>query len=197
MAARDAGIAERVHRAGLAAMSKWQIPSGRSASFAAFITAGSMLTSKFGFRASSKSHPPCYTFYILRFELHHEYAVQSAEKFIADLLAIVASAQDSEDQQIAAAKKLSTAYAADLRAWMGKWVGKVSGDQVLLSVHKAIVEEQNRHRSESRAWRVLQTAELVIGDEKTNLRLSPRPRPSGSSISPRGGRFPGAGSKTR
>ena len=56
---------------------------------------------------------------------HHEYAVQSAEKFMADLLAIVASTQDSEDQQIAAAKKLSTAYAADLRAWMGRWVGKV------------------------------------------------------------------------
>ena len=69
---------------------------------------------------------------------------------MADLLAIVASTQDSEDQQIAAAKKLSTAYAADLRAWMGRWVGKVSGDR-LMSVHKAIVEEQNRHSSESRA----------------------------------------------
>jgi hypothetical protein len=123
--------------------------------------------------------------------------MQSAEKFMADLLAIVASTQDSEDKQIAAAKKLSTAYAADLRAWIGKWVGKVSGDQGLMSVYKAIVEEQNRHSSKSRAWRVLHAAELVIGDEKTNLRLS-RPRPSRSSISPRGGRFPpGAGSKTR
>jgi hypothetical protein len=93
--------------------------------------------------------------------------MQSAEKFMADLLAIVASTQDSEDQQIAAAKKLSTAYAADLRAWMGKWIGKVSGNQGLMSVHKAIVEEQNQHSSESRAWRVLQAAELVIGDEKT------------------------------
>lgn len=128
---------------------------------------------------------------------HHEYAVQSAEKFMADLLAIVASTQDSEDQQIAAAKKLSTAYAADLRAWMGRWVGKVSGDHGFMSVHKAIVEEQNRHSSESRAWRVLQAAELVIGDEKTNLRPSAGPRPSRSSISPRGGRFPGAGPKTR
>ena len=35
--------------------------------------------------------------------------MNGAEKFMADLLAIVASAQDSEDQQIAAAKKLSTA----------------------------------------------------------------------------------------
>jgi hypothetical protein len=116
--------------------------------------------------------------------------MQSPEKFMADLLAIVAST--------AAAKKLSTAYAADLRAWIGKWVGKVSGDQGLMSVHKAIVEEQNRHSSKSRAWRVLQAAELVIGDEKTNLRLSAGPRPSRSSVSPRGGRFPpGAGSKTR
>jgi len=124
--------------------------------------------------------------------------MQSPEKFMADLLAIVASTQDSEDKQIAAAKKLSTAYAADLRAWVGKWVGKVSGDQGLMNVHKAIVEEQNRHSSKSRAWRVLQAAELVIGDEKTNLRLSAGPRPSRSSVSPRGGRFPpGAGSKTR
>jgi len=118
--------------------------------------------------------------------------MQSAGKFMADLLAIVASTQDSEDQQLAAAKELSTAYAADLRAWIGKWVGQVSGDQGLMSVHKAIVEEQNRHSLNSRAWRVLHAAELVIGDEKTNLR-----RPSRSSISPRGGRFPpGAGSKT-
>ena len=123
--------------------------------------------------------------------------MQSPEKFMADLLAIVASTQDSEDQQMAAAKKLSTAYAADLRAWIGKWVGKVSGDQGLMNVHKAIVEEQNRHSLKSRAWRVLHAAELVIGDEKTNLRLSAGPRPSRSSISPRGGRFPpGAGSKT-
>jgi hypothetical protein len=104
--------------------------------------------------------------------------MQSAEKFMADLLAIVASTQESEDQQIAAAKKLSTAYAADLRAWIGKSVGKVSADEGLMSVHKAIVEEQNRHSSKSRAWRVLQAAELVIGDEKTNLRLSAGPRPS-------------------
>ncbi len=123
--------------------------------------------------------------------------MQSAEKFMADLLAIVASTQDSEDQQIAAAKELSTAYAADLRAWIGKWVEKVRGDQGLMSVHNAIVEEQNRHSLKSRAWRVLHAAELVIGDEKTNLRLSAGPRPSRSSISPRGGRFPpGAGSKT-
>jgi hypothetical protein len=40
--------------------------------------------------------------------------MQSAEKFMADLLAIVASTQESEDQQIAAAKKLSTAYAVRL-----------------------------------------------------------------------------------
>jgi hypothetical protein len=86
--------------------------------------------------------------------------MQSAEKFMADLLAIVASTQESEDQQIAAAKKLSTAYAADLRAWIGKSVGKVSADEGLMSVHKAIVEEQNRHSSKSHAWRVLQAAEL-------------------------------------
>jgi hypothetical protein len=92
--------------------------------------------------------------------------MQSAEKFMADLLAIVASTQESEDQQIAAAKKLSTAYAADLRAWIGKSVGKVSADEGLMSVHKAIVEEQNRHSSKSHAWRVLQQLNSSSGTKR-------------------------------
>jgi len=69
--------------------------------------------------------------------------MQSPEKFMADLLAIVASTQDSEDQQMAAAKKLSTAYAADLRAWIGKWVGKVSGDQTRRSLRSKIDTARN------------------------------------------------------
>jgi len=95
------------------------------------------------------------------------------EKFMADLLAIIASTQ-SEDQQIDAATKLAMAYTADLQDSLEKWIGKPSGDQGLISTHKAIIAEQNRHPSKSPAWRVLHAAENVIGDQKVNLRPSAR-----------------------
>ena len=96
------------------------------------------------------------------------------EKFMADLLAIIASTQHSEDQQIDAATKLAMAYTADLKDSLDQWVGKPSGDQGLISAHKAIIAEQGRHPSKSPAWRVLHAAENVIGDQKINLRPSAR-----------------------
>jgi hypothetical protein len=96
------------------------------------------------------------------------------EKFMADLLGIMASSQQSEDQQIDAATQLAIAYTADLKSSLDKWIGKVSGDQGLISTHKAIVAEQDRHPLKSPAWRVLHAAENVIGDQKVNLR--PRAR---------------------
>lgn len=96
------------------------------------------------------------------------------QKFMADLLAIVASTQQPEDRQIDAATKLATAYAADLKDSLDKWTGKASGDQGLISTHKAIIAEQARHPSKSPAWRVLHAAENVIGDQKVNLRPSAR-----------------------
>jgi hypothetical protein len=96
------------------------------------------------------------------------------EKFMADLLGIIASSQQSEDQQIDAATRLATAYTADLKDSLDKWIGKPSGDQGLISVHKAIIAEQGRHPSKSPAWRVLHAAENVIGDQKINLRPSAR-----------------------
>ena len=96
------------------------------------------------------------------------------QKFMADLLAIIASNQQSEDEQIDAATKLAMAYAADLKDSLDKWVGKPSGDQGLISVHKAIIAEQSRYPSKSPAWRVLHAAENVIGDQKINIRPSAR-----------------------
>ena len=96
------------------------------------------------------------------------------EKFMADLLAIIASTEQSEDQQIDAATKLAMAYTADLKDSLDKWIGKPSGDQGLISTHKAIIAEQNRHPSKSPAWRVLHAAENVIGDQKVNLRPAAR-----------------------
>jgi hypothetical protein len=96
------------------------------------------------------------------------------EKFMADLLAIIASTQQSEDQQIESATKLALAYTADLKDSLDKWIGKASGDQGLISTHKAIIAEQNRHPLKSPAWRVLHAAENVIGDQKLNLRPSAR-----------------------
>ena len=46
------------------------------------------------------------------------------EKFMADLLAIIASSEQSEDQQIDAATKLAAAYAADLKDSPEQWTGK-------------------------------------------------------------------------
>ena len=96
------------------------------------------------------------------------------EKFMADLLAIITSTQRAGDQQIDAATKLAMAYTADLKDPLDKWIGKASGDQRLISAHRAIIAEQNRHPSKSPAWRVLHAAENVIGDQKLNLRPSAR-----------------------
>ena len=96
------------------------------------------------------------------------------QKFMADLLAIIASGQQSEQEQIDAATKLAMIYAADLKDSLDQWVGSPSGDQGLISVHKAIIAEQARHPSKSPAWRVLHAAENVIGDQKINIRPSAR-----------------------
>ncbi len=96
------------------------------------------------------------------------------QKFMADLLAIIASNQQSEDEQIDAATKLAMAYTADLKNSLENWIGKPSGDQGLISVHKAIIAEQSRHPSKSTAWRVLHAAENVIGDQKINIRPAAR-----------------------
>ena len=74
------------------------------------------------------------------------------ENFMAGLLAIIASTGESEDQQIDAATKLAMAYTADLKDSLDKWIGKASGDQGLISTHKAIIAEQNRHPAKSSAW---------------------------------------------
>jgi hypothetical protein len=103
-----------------------------------------------------------------------EKAMPGTERFMVDLLAIVASSQQSEDQQVDAATKLAVAYSADLKDSLDKWIGKPSGDQGLISTHKAIIAEQDRHPSKSSAWRVLHAAENVIGDQKINLRPSAR-----------------------
>ncbi len=96
------------------------------------------------------------------------------QKFMADLLAIIAADQRPEDEQIDAATKLAMAYAADLKDSLDQWAGSPSGDQGLISVHKAIIAEQGRHPSKSAAWRVLHAAENVIGDQKINIRPSAR-----------------------
>jgi hypothetical protein len=96
------------------------------------------------------------------------------EKFMADLLAIIASTQQSEDRQIEAATKLAVDYSADLKDSLDKWIGKERGDQSLISAHNAIIAEQNRHPLKSPAWRVLHAAENIIGDQKINRRPSAR-----------------------
>jgi hypothetical protein len=95
-------------------------------------------------------------------------------KFMADLMGIVASTQQSEDQQIDAATRLAMAYTADLKDSPDQRLGKPGGDQGLISTHKAIIAEQNRHPLTSPAWRVLHAAENVIGDQKINLRPAAR-----------------------
>jgi phosphohistidine swiveling domain-containing protein len=92
------------------------------------------------------------------------------DKFMADLLAITASTQQSEDQQIEAATKLAMAFTADLKDSLDKLMGKTSGDEGLISAHSAIIAEQGRHPLKSPAWRVLHAAENVIGDQKINRR---------------------------
>jgi hypothetical protein len=93
---------------------------------------------------------------------------------MADLLAIIASTQQSEDRQIEAATKLAADYSADLKDSLDKWIGKERGDQGLISAHSAIIAEQNRHPLKSPAWRVLHAAENIIGDQKINRRPSAR-----------------------
>jgi hypothetical protein len=102
------------------------------------------------------------------------------EKFMADLLAIIASSEQSEDQQIDAATKLAAGYAADLKNSPEQWTGTPSGDQGLISTHKAIIAEQSRRPAKSPAWRVLHAAESVIGDQKINRHPSAR-RPARKS----------------
>lgn len=89
------------------------------------------------------------------------------EKFMADLLAVLA-ADGSEDRQIAAAKALTETYAADLQAG----TDPVRARRRLLDVHSAIVSEQNQRRSHSRHWRIFEAAELVLGDVKISARPS-------------------------
>jgi hypothetical protein len=101
-------------------------------------------------------------------------SMPGTEKFMADLLAIIASTQQAEDQQIDAATKLAMAYTADLKDPLDRWIGKASGDQRLISTHRAIIAEQSRHPLKSPAWRVLHAAENVIGDQKIFLRPSAR-----------------------
>jgi hypothetical protein len=93
--------------------------------------------------------------------------MQSDQKFMADLLAVLAS-EDSEDRQIAAATNLAQAYAADLRTG----IDPVHAKQRLLDIHNAVIAEQNQRRSHSRHWRIFEAAELVLGDVKINVRPS-------------------------
>jgi hypothetical protein len=102
------------------------------------------------------------------------------ENFMTDLLAIIASSDQSEDQQIDAATRLAAAYAADLKDSRDQWIGTPSGDQGLISTHNAIIAEQSRRPAKSPAWRVLHAAESVIGDQKINRHPSAR-RPARKS----------------
>ena len=94
-------------------------------------------------------------------------AMPRDQKFIADLLAVLAS-EDSEDRQIAAARALTETYAADLQSG----TDPVHARRRLLDVHSAIVAEQNQRRSHSRHWRIFEAAELVLGDVKISARPS-------------------------
>ena len=89
------------------------------------------------------------------------------QKFMADLLAVLAS-EDSEDRQIAAARALTEAYAADLQAG----TDPVRARRRLLDVHSAVMAQQNQRRSHSRHWRIFEAAELVLGDVKISARPS-------------------------
>jgi len=91
----------------------------------------------------------------------------SDRKFMADLLAILAS-DESEDRQIAAARTLAETYAAGLQAGPDR----VHARRRLLDVHSALVAEQNQRRSHSRHWRIFEAAELVLGDVKISSRTS-------------------------
>ena len=86
------------------------------------------------------------------------------EKFMADLLAIIASSEQSEDQQIDAATRLAAAYSADLKDLRDQWIGTPSGDQGLISTHNAIIAEQPAP-GEIPGLAVLHAAESVIGDQ--------------------------------
>src|SRR5579864_7496614 len=62
-----------------------------------------------------------------RYESPHsafeEKGMPGTQKFMADLLAIIASNQRSENEQIDAATKLAMEYTADLKDSLDKWVG--------------------------------------------------------------------------
>jgi hypothetical protein len=94
-------------------------------------------------------------------------AMQRDRKFMADLLAVIAS-EDTEGGQIAAATTLAEAYAADLRAG----TDPVHAKQRLLDIHSAVIAEQNQRRLHSRHWRIFEAAELVLGDVRINVRPS-------------------------
>jgi hypothetical protein len=91
----------------------------------------------------------------------------SDQKFMADLLAVLAS-DESEDRQIAAARTLAETYAADLQA--GTDPGHAR--RRLLHMHDVIIAEQNQRRAHSRHWRIFEVAELVLGDVKIRARTS-------------------------
>ena len=91
----------------------------------------------------------------------------SDQKFMADLQAVLAS-DESEDRQIAAARTLAEAYAADLQ----DGTDPVHARRRLLDIHRALVAEQNQRRSHSRHWRIFEAAELVLGDVKISSRTS-------------------------
>ena len=91
----------------------------------------------------------------------------SDQKFMADLLAVLAS-DESEDRQIAAARTLAETYAADLQAT----ADPARARQRLLDAHSALLAEQNQRRSHSRHWRIFEAAELVLGDVKISARTS-------------------------
>jgi hypothetical protein len=94
-------------------------------------------------------------------------AMQKDQKFMADLLAVMAS-EDTEGGQIAAARTLAEAYAADLQAG----TDPVHAKQRLLDIHSAVIAEQNQRRLHSRPWRIFEAAELVLGDVRINVRPS-------------------------
>lgn len=94
-------------------------------------------------------------------------AMQRDRRFMTDLLAVIAS-DDTEGRQIAAAKTLAEAYAADLMAG----IDPAHAKQRLLAIHNAVIAEQNQRRSHSRHWRIFEAAELVFGDVKINVRRS-------------------------
>jgi hypothetical protein len=91
----------------------------------------------------------------------------SDQKFMADLLAVLAS-DESEDRQIAAARTLAETYATDLQSG----TDPVHARRRLLHMHDVIIAEQNQRRSHSRHWRIFEAAELVLGDVKISARTS-------------------------